>query len=622
MLKIKGRYFIDENNRVIKLQGVNLGGSSKLPYGSSTHDKNSFFEHKAITFVGRPFPLEEADEHFNRLKAWGFNFLRFLITWEAIEHYGPGEYDSEYIDYVVAVIEKAAEYDFMIFIDPHQDIWGRYSGGDGAPGWTYDAAGFDIRNLQDTGAAIIQNLYEGSFPKMIWTTNYNKLAAATMFTLFFGGKDFAPKCIVDGVSIQDYLQKHYIDAVMHLAARLSHCRNVVGFDTFNEPVSGYIEKSLRSFDMLVKLGPTPTPLQSFALGDGVPQEVELIDLTILGYRKRGTQWINKKMLRAWKRGEECIWKKHGVWDYDNDGSPVLLKEDYFLMLNNKKVDFAEDYMKPFMLKYRNALQDIRKDWILFYENNLDGNPIHIRDMNIDNLAYAPHWYDEITHFIKNFYPFYTIDVKRKKFVLGPKNVGKTFERQLSDIKEKCWEYIGDVPVIIGEVGIPYDMDNKKAFITGSFSKQIKAMDTSMRALEKNLLNYTIWCYAADNNNTWGDHWNDEDFSIYSRDQVSGAEDIYSGGRALEAVIRPYSRKTAGIPVSSSFDIKAKTFRFSFRLDSEINVPTEIFVPDYHYPNGCRVDAPNGSFRLNKKEQLLLYYGDPTSEIHEIIIKPK
>lgn len=63
--------------------------------------------HESVTFVGRPFPLEEAPQHFSRLRRWGLTFgtshgfflirsnnehliiVRFLVTWEAVEHAGP-----------------------------------------------------------------------------------------------------------------------------------------------------------------------------------------------------------------------------------------------------------------------------------------------------------------------------------------------------------------------------------------------------------------------------------------------------------------------------------------------------------------------------------------------------
>jgi hypothetical protein len=50
-------------------------------------------------------------------------------------------------------------------------------------------------------------------PPMIWPTNNLKLAAATMYTLFFSGDDFAPKLKVGGEGIQSYLQRHYLEAL-------------------------------------------------------------------------------------------------------------------------------------------------------------------------------------------------------------------------------------------------------------------------------------------------------------------------------------------------------------------------------------------------------------------------
>ena len=39
----------------------------------------------------------------------------------------------------------------------------------------------------------------------------------------------------------------------------------------------------------------------------------------------------------------------------------------------------------------------------------------------------------------------------------------------------------------------------------------------MTALEENFASFTLWNYTADNTNTHGDQWNDEDLSLFSRD---------------------------------------------------------------------------------------------------------
>ena len=89
----------------------------------------------------------------------------------------------------------------------------------------------------------------------------------------------------------------------------------------------------------------------------------------------------------------------------------------------------------------------------------------------------------------------------------------------------------------------------------------------MVALEDTLGSTTLWNYTPDNNNAHGDNWNDEDLSLFSRDQQDDLSDINSGGRALAAVVRPYARSTAGIPHEMTFDMQSRAFEFAFRLYS-------------------------------------------------------
>ena len=141
-LKIDGAYFVDEEGRIVLPRGINFSGLSKVPThpdGATHLGGPIFYQHRDVSFVGRPCSLEKLDLHLQRLKDWGFNLLRLVITWEAVEHAGPGNYDQDYLNFLRKVCLRAGDFGFWVIIDPHQDCWSRWTGGDGAPGWTLEA---------------------------------------------------------------------------------------------------------------------------------------------------------------------------------------------------------------------------------------------------------------------------------------------------------------------------------------------------------------------------------------------------------------------------------------------------------------------------------------------------
>ncbi len=626
MLKLAGRSFIDEYGRTILLRGINLGGSSKVPVDpdGATWNKSRFYDHHQVSFVGRPFPLAEADEHFRRLRTWGFNIIRFLVTWEAIEHAGPGIYDGKYLDYVAAIVRKAGEYGLDLFIDPHQDVWSRFSGGDGAPGWTLEAVGFDLTRLHATGATFLHQEHGDPFPRMVWSTNYNKLAAATMFTLFFAGDDFAPQLKIEGVPVQEYLQSHYIQAIQQVAHRLRELPNVVGYDTLNEPSRGYIgEKDINQYATAVPalMGESPTIFQSMLLGHGFAQAVDVYKLGLTNFKKVGTRIINPQRVSAWAAGREDVWKQHGVWGLDTDGKPTICQADYFSQVGGRPVNFDEDYFKPFANRFARELRSIVPETLIFVEGVPAQGGLTWGENDAANIVHAAHWYDDLTLVKKSFAGWMAVDTQHMKVVFGPKAVRRCFKEQIARIIRQSDEQMNHAPTLIGEVGIPMDMQGKRAYRTGDFSMQIRALDATMTALEKNFASFTWWNYTADNTNARGDQWNDEDLSLFSPDQMTGSGSIYDGGRALQAALRPYPAKVAGEPLRMAFDLHTRNFEFSFRHQDGIAAPTEIFIPDYQYPHGYQVQVSDGSSEQDGSSQTLIYRHALAQAVHTIQIKP-
>lgn len=615
MFDIAGSRFIDAQGRHAILRGVNLGGDSKTPWPDGGTDRPSdFSDHRTVSFIGRPFPLDQADEHLGRLRSWGFNVLRLLTTWEAVEHAGHRQYDQAYLDYFEAVCRKAADHGLAVFIDFHQDVWSRMSGGDGAPGWVFEAVGLDFARFDAAGAAhVMQHRYDYSrkdarqedrYPMMSWPSNYALAANGIMWSAFFAGRTLTPDWMVDGRNVQDFLQDAYLGAVAAVAERLKTLSNVLGFDSLNEPGLGWVGQKTSERRLApttdnpapVWPGPAWTPLDGLKAAAGLTASVPVLGrgedraLTVVGERI-----LNPQGVSIWRDEGPDPFERAGAWRRDDDGGAVL-DEDFFRVRDGRILDHERDFMQPFFHRVAETIRTVRADWLLFGElcpYILMQGRTFPGDMPARTVN-ASHWYD--------------IDLLRSKAFdpdapLG--GVKMRYEFQLGYIQTMANDLAeGGAPTLIGEFGVPYDLNHGEAFDRWHGGERgddvwrahAAALGLMYDVMDGLLLSSTQWNYTASNRNDLrvGDGWNQEDLSIFSVDQHRSENDPASGARGFQGFCRPYAQRTQG--VLRSMGLEGDVFEMSFDADAGIDAPTEIFAPASRYPNGLDVVVLEGDAR--------------------------
>lgn len=300
--------------------------------------------------------------------------------------------------------------------------------------WTLYACGLNPRAFDATEAALVQNTYlePEKFPKMIWATNYTRLACQTIFTLFFGGRTFAPKAIIDGKNIQDYLQGHFLDACKHLARRIHEAGDlendvVIGWESLNEPNRGLIgwqDLSVIPKEQKLQKGTSPTAWQAILTGSGRACEIDTWDFGGLGPYKSGTVLVDPKGQSAWLPADhddsrygwkrdpgwrlgECLWAQHGIWDPASD---TLLKKDYFATdpQTGVKMDylyFTNNFFMDYYRRHSAVVKSVFPDAILFCQPPVLEIPPSLKGTKDDdpNMVFAPHFYDGVTLMTKRWY---------------------------------------------------------------------------------------------------------------------------------------------------------------------------------------------------------------------------
>jgi endoglycosylceramidase len=182
--RVHDGFLHDAEGRAMIMRGVNLSGS-----------------HKYAPYLDDKLPADYARVRTD----WGFNTVRFLLTWAAIEPQ-PGVYDDAHLDRIAERMQWARDAGLHVVLDMHQDIYGEGFGFDGAPRWTCDEA-----------------RYAAFTPKEPWFVN-----AADPNVI---------ACVDDFYARAD-LRAAFVAMWRHVAERLHDQPAVIGFDVLNEPAWG------------------------------------------------------------------------------------------------------------------------------------------------------------------------------------------------------------------------------------------------------------------------------------------------------------------------------------------------------------------------------------------------
>ena len=302
------------------------------------------------------------------------------------------------------------------------------------------------------------------------------------------------------------------------------------------------------------VSPTSSPSSSCSSlqqdNNGANPHEPLENHRVVGELPDGThpRWGWKRDVERWPLGT-CIWAQHGIWDIETG---YILRPDYFRYNPDTgiEIEFLSDYWKPHWLAYAKRVRLAHEEAIVFVQPPVFAPPPRFSEAELKGrCAYSPHYYDGLTLVTRhwNWFNADALGLLRGKYSsmlqavkIGEGAIRKSLHEQLGYLQADVATLGNAVyPTVIGEIGTPFDMDNKKSYgwtdggkYKGQYGNQEKALDASLNACDawadgkdSDSLNWTVWTYVGDDHShEWGDGWNMEDLSLWSLDDLVGDED--------------------------------------------------------------------------------------------------
>jgi uncharacterized membrane protein HdeD (DUF308 family) len=133
----RGSWFGDNEGRYLLFRGVNFGSRSKLP----PYLPIAPLESRSISEFDLKKEIHNVRKELDLMKFLGFNIVRLLISWKAIEPRPNPDLDKLlpegqlYLSHVKEIVDALYARQIYVILDFHQDIANERFGGDGFPDW-------------------------------------------------------------------------------------------------------------------------------------------------------------------------------------------------------------------------------------------------------------------------------------------------------------------------------------------------------------------------------------------------------------------------------------------------------------------------------------------------------
>jgi hypothetical protein len=597
-LRADRTYLRDGHGRYVFIHGINTSGADKVP---------ARIDSKGVpSYVGKPFPVDQARAHFAKLRAMGWNSIRLLVMWEGIEPVKRGQHDEAYLDYLREITKAAAENDIYVLFEMHQDIWSRFLHvkynqtpkyglpgslesnllalvkpytdvvtGNGAPRWVVEAC-LQEKNLSSPSwgyPRVLSGLTGkelGIIAKLYLKLTGGDLTVPTpstewISTFLLNRPDpFDVNETTDMLPISAWALAHGLSLDVARCYACFFAGDVVfpGLVKEGQNVKDYLQESFagawKALATKVKDLPNVMGYDVFNEPSGNYLVLAAVGAAVRAGAVDAARGVLVSVLGD-ETGQDVYDILLGFRLLPPDSQPETLR-----LWGLDKIDplaaiglfhgFDDNHLRPFYERVGREIQTVDPKAVIYIERSLN---VSIFSTLIGaGGGIAGQWDEPMTrptlprsdqvvftpHWYTDIYPF-------PSFVYTPRSFTaeevrhRDYQPALEQAKSLAAWSLGNPPVVFGEFGTFYNFGGIEQAKKDNYAVPAHILDNHYEAFERMLQGHIQWNYCPENNEAYGDLWNHEDLSIVDPQGTPRTELTWS---------RPYAKALAGKPISTNF----------------------------------------------------------------------